>query len=250
MQLAERELELRRVKQREYAEQQLRVEAEEAAVRARRGHRAERDRWRRRVEEAQAAAQYAEEQRDALAARLAMVNESCERLREGVVALQGVAAELRTTFELEHRAAQARIRELEGELERARADPPAEQRSGGRGGPAARGDGGGARRRRRAPACPRGAVCHPSLPQAGGRCARWARCLGGEHPAAPGGPCAPWAERRPTPSRSAPARRRSPRVSWCLACSSRPGGCARSPAGRVAARLAAWAGRAQEPPRS
>ncbi len=129
VQLAERELELRRVKQREYAEQQLRVEAEEAAVRARGGQRAERDRWRRRVEEAQAAAQYAEEQRDTLAARLATVNESCERLREGVVALQGVAAELRTTFELQHRGAQARIRELEGELEHARVDPPAEQRS-------------------------------------------------------------------------------------------------------------------------
>jgi chromosome segregation ATPase len=128
-QLAERELELRRVKQREYAEQQLRVEAEEIAVRARRGHRTERDRWQRRVEEAHAAAQYAEEQRDALAARLATVNESCERLRQGVVTLQGVAAELRATFELEHRTSQARIRELEGELERARAHPLAEQRS-------------------------------------------------------------------------------------------------------------------------
>ncbi len=128
-QLAERELELRRVKQREYAEQQLRVEAEEIAVRARRGHRTERDRWQRRVEEAHAAAQYAEEQRDALAARLATVNESCERLRQGVVALQGVAAELRATFELEHHISQARIRELEGELERARAQPPAEQGS-------------------------------------------------------------------------------------------------------------------------
>jgi chromosome segregation ATPase len=130
-QLAERELELRRVKQREHAEQQLRVEAEEIAVRARRGHRTERDRWQRRVEEAHAAAQYAEEQRDALAARLAKVNESCERLRRGVVALQGVTADLRATFELEYRTSQARIRELEGELERARADPPPplEQRS-------------------------------------------------------------------------------------------------------------------------
>jgi chromosome segregation ATPase len=123
-QLAERELELRRVKQREYAEQQLRVEAEQAVVRARRGHRAELDRWQRRIEQAHAAAQYAEVQRDALAARLAAVNESCERLRGGVVALQGVAAELRTTFEREHRAAHARIRELEGELARAHASPP------------------------------------------------------------------------------------------------------------------------------
>jgi len=129
VQLAERELELRRVKQREYAEQQLRVEAEEAAVRARGGHRAERDRWRRRVEEAQAAAQYAEEQRDALAARLATVNESCERLRKGVVALQGVAAELRTTFEHDHRAFRARIDQLEAELDRARAKPSVGQGS-------------------------------------------------------------------------------------------------------------------------
>jgi hypothetical protein len=128
-QLAERELELRRVKQREYAEQQLRVEAEEVAVRARRGQRAELDRWQRRVEAAQADAQRAEEQRDALAARLAAVNESCERLRAGVLALQGVATELRTTFEREHLSARARIRELEGALERARAHPPEQQRS-------------------------------------------------------------------------------------------------------------------------
>ncbi len=128
-QLAERELELRRVKQREYAEQQLRVEAEEAAVRARRGRRAELDHWQRRAEEAQAAAQYAEEQRDELVARLATVTESCESLRQGVIALQGVAAELRTTFELEHRSTQARIRELEGALVHARARPLTEQRS-------------------------------------------------------------------------------------------------------------------------
>jgi colicin import membrane protein len=128
-QLAERELELRRVKQREYAEQQLRVEAEEAAVRARRGRRAELDHWQRRAEEAQAAAQSAEEQRDALAASLTAVNESCERLRVGVATLQGVATELRTTFEHEHRAFRARIHELEGELERARAQPLTEQRS-------------------------------------------------------------------------------------------------------------------------
>jgi chromosome segregation ATPase len=128
-QLAERELELRRVKQREYAEQQLRVEAEEAAVRARRSRRAELDHWQRRAEEAQTAAQYAEEQRDTLAVSLAAVSESCERLRAGVTTLQSVAAELRTTFEHEHRGFRKRIRELEGELERARAQPPTEQRS-------------------------------------------------------------------------------------------------------------------------
>ena len=128
-QLAERELELRRVKQREYAEQQLRVEAEEAAVRARRGRRAELDHWQRRAEEAQAAAQYAEEQRDALAASLATVNESCERLRVGVTTLQSVAAELRTTFEHDHHAFRARINQLEGELERARPKPSVGQDS-------------------------------------------------------------------------------------------------------------------------
>jgi hypothetical protein len=122
-QLAERELELRRVKQREYAEQQLRVEAEEAAVRARRGRRAELDHWQRRAEEAQVAAQYAEEQRDALAASLTAVNESCERLRVGVTTLQSVAAELRTTFERDHHVFRARINQLEGELERARPKP-------------------------------------------------------------------------------------------------------------------------------
>jgi hypothetical protein len=127
-QLAERELELRRVKQREYAEQQLRVEAEEVAARARRGHRTELDRWQRRVEAAEAAAQHAEAQRDALTARLAGVNESCERLRDGILALQGVAAELRATFERDHRLAQTRIRELEGALERARARPLEPQR--------------------------------------------------------------------------------------------------------------------------
>jgi hypothetical protein len=117
--LAERELELRRVKQREYAEQQLRVEAEEYAVRLRRGHRSELDRMRRRADEAHAAAQHAEEQRDALAARFAEVNVSCARLQRGVAALQSVAVELRTTFERDHLAAQSRIRELEGELGRA-----------------------------------------------------------------------------------------------------------------------------------
>jgi hypothetical protein len=119
--LAERELELRRVKQREYAEQQLRVEAEEAAVRLRRSHRAELDRLQRRAEEAHAAARHAEEQRDVLAARLAGVGESCARLQRSVTALQSVAAGLRTTLERDQQAAVARVRELERELARARA---------------------------------------------------------------------------------------------------------------------------------
>jgi len=115
-QLTARERELRRVKQREYAEQQLRVEAEDAVARLRRGHRAELDRLQRRAEEAHAAARRAEEQRDALAARLAGVSESCARLGRGVAALQSVAAELRATFERDHLAARARIAELEREL--------------------------------------------------------------------------------------------------------------------------------------
>jgi hypothetical protein len=119
-QLTARERELRRVKQREYAEQQLRVEAEEAVVRLRRGHRAELDRLQRRAEEAHAAARRAEEQRDALAARLARVSESCARLERGIGAVEGVAAELRATFERDHLTARARIAELERELELAR----------------------------------------------------------------------------------------------------------------------------------
>lgn len=121
-QLAERERELRRVKQREHAEQQLRVEAEEAAVRLRRGHRGELDRLQRRAEEAHAAAQHAEEQRAALAARLAGVSQICVRLERSVVALQSVALELRTKFERDHLAAQARIAELERKLAQSR--PP------------------------------------------------------------------------------------------------------------------------------
>jgi DNA repair exonuclease SbcCD ATPase subunit len=115
-QLAERDRELRRVKQREYAEQQQRVEAEEAAIRVRRGHRAELDRLQRRVEQAHAAAQHAEERRAALAVQLAAVSESCVRLERGITALQGVATELRDTFERDHLAARARIAELERQL--------------------------------------------------------------------------------------------------------------------------------------
>jgi chromosome segregation ATPase len=118
-QLAERDLELRRVKQREYAEQQLRVEAEEAAMRLRRVHRTDLDRLQRRAEEARAAAQHAEEQRDVLAARLAGVGESCVRLQRSVETLQSAAAGLRVMLEHDRRADQARIRTLEGELERA-----------------------------------------------------------------------------------------------------------------------------------
>jgi chromosome segregation ATPase len=122
-QLAEREHELRRVKQREYAEQQLRIEAEEHFTRLRRGHHAELDRLRQRVSEARAAARHAQEQREhaegqrtVLAAHLDAVSESCARLQANVLALHGAAGELRAMFEHEREAARARIQELERAL--------------------------------------------------------------------------------------------------------------------------------------
>jgi chromosome segregation ATPase len=124
-QLAERELELRRVKQREHAEQQLRVEAEEVAVRARSGHRAELDRWQRRLDTAHAATKRVQAQRDTLAAELAAVSASAERLEGSIHALQLVAAELRTSVAREHADSRARIAELEVRLERLRARRPA-----------------------------------------------------------------------------------------------------------------------------
>ncbi len=115
-QLAEREIELRRVKQREHAEQRLRVEAEEAAARLRRSHHAALERLQRRAEEAHAAARHAEEQRDTLAARLAEAGEIGARLQQSVAALQELAIGLRTMLERDHRAALARIRELEARV--------------------------------------------------------------------------------------------------------------------------------------
>jgi hypothetical protein len=122
-QLAEREHELRRVKQREYAEQQLRVEAEDGFMRLRRGHRAELDRLQRRLHEARASAQHAEEQcahaerqRAALTVQLAGVNESCARLQQSVATLQSTATELRGALERDQEAAHARIQELERSL--------------------------------------------------------------------------------------------------------------------------------------
>jgi hypothetical protein len=125
--LVEHERELRRVKQREYAEQQLRVEAEDNLTGLRREHRAELDRLHRRVQEAWAAERQAEEQRAvteqrraALAARLEGVQESSVRLRHGVAALQGAATDLRATLGREQQAARVRIAELEHELEQAK----------------------------------------------------------------------------------------------------------------------------------
>jgi hypothetical protein len=129
-QLGERELELRRVKQREHAEQQLRVEAEEATARLRRSHRAELDRLRRRAEETHDAARRATRQRDELAARMAAVEESCARLHRGVGALQSLAAGLRT-LERERRDALQRVRELEAELGQMRASAPPTRAAGG-----------------------------------------------------------------------------------------------------------------------
>jgi hypothetical protein len=153
-QLAGREHELRRVKQREYAEQQLRVEAEENVSRLRRRQRAEIDRLQRHVEEARLAMQgtgeraeelrvRAEQDRDeaerrrketerrlaaaererlqaeqrcaTLAAHLATVSDSCARLQAGMLVLEGAAGALRAEVEDERATAGAQIRELERE---------------------------------------------------------------------------------------------------------------------------------------
>jgi hypothetical protein len=209
-QLTARERELRRVKQREYAEQQLRVEAEEAVVRLRRGQRAELDRLQRRTEEAHAAARRAEEQRDALAARLAAVSQSCARLERGVSALQGVAAELRATFEHDHLAARARIVELERELELARC-----------------------------PAGPAGSEDPAHREEMAGALTAAAERLRAR--AVPASPEPPVPEVAPAP-REIPTVFVVPRLFAGT-------GRLRPVARRLAARLAAWADAAQEPPR-
>jgi chromosome segregation ATPase len=131
--LVEHERELRRVKQREYAEQQLRVEAEDNLTGLRREHRAELDRLHRRVQEAWAAERQAEERRTAaeqlraaaerhsaaLTARLAGVQESVVRLQHGMAALQAAAVDLRGTLGRERQDARARIAELEHALAQA-----------------------------------------------------------------------------------------------------------------------------------
>jgi hypothetical protein len=98
-QLADREHELRRVKQREYAEQQLRVEAEDNMTRLRRRHRSELERLQRRVEESRAAAHTAGERTEA------------QRLR---------AEERR--LEAERQCAQAEERRIEAERRHALAE--------------------------------------------------------------------------------------------------------------------------------
>jgi hypothetical protein len=157
-QLADREHELRRVKQREYAEQQLRVEAEENVTRLRRRQREEIDRLQRHVAEARSAMQStgeraeelrarAEQDRDeaerrrkeaerglasaerereraeracaTLAARLASVSESCERLRVGVRELELAAVALRAEVETEREVVAVRTGGLEAERETA-----------------------------------------------------------------------------------------------------------------------------------
>ncbi|HEY3759208.1 MAG TPA: hypothetical protein VGL37_05565 [Solirubrobacteraceae bacterium] len=157
-QLADREHELRRVKQREYAEQQLRVEAEENVARLRRRQREEIDRLQRHVAEARTAMQstseraeglraraeqdrdeaerrrkeaeralasaarerlQAEQQCAALTARLATVSESCARLRAGMSELEAVALALRAEIDAEREATAARIGALEAERETA-----------------------------------------------------------------------------------------------------------------------------------
>jgi hypothetical protein len=105
-QLADREHELRRVKQREYAEQQLRVEAEENVTRQRRRHRAELDRLQRRVEEAHVA--------------LHSSGERAEELR--VRAEEGRAEAERRQVEAERRGAQAERRHAAAERRRLQAE--------------------------------------------------------------------------------------------------------------------------------
>ncbi len=147
--LAERERELRRLEQREYAEQQLRVDAEETASRLRRRHRAELDRLQRRVEESHTAlhtaAARAEQQRAqveqrrleaeqrcaALRTRLSALSAGALRLQTGIHTLEATAATLRAEIERERDAAQTRLDELQqahaaatarlGELETAHA---------------------------------------------------------------------------------------------------------------------------------
>jgi chromosome segregation ATPase len=135
--LAEHERELLRVKQREYAEQQLRVEAQDDCTRLRRGYRAELHRLDRCLQESGAAgrsavqraeersaraeerAALAERRRAELEAQLVQVRESCSRLERNIAALQDVLAELRATLGREREAAEQRIVELERALERA-----------------------------------------------------------------------------------------------------------------------------------
>jgi hypothetical protein len=105
-QLADREHELRRVKQREYAEQQLRVEAEENLTRLRRRHRAELDRLQRRVDEARAAMHAAGE-------RSAELRERAEQ-RRAEAAARCAEAEQRCA-EAEQRHARAEQRRVQAE---------------------------------------------------------------------------------------------------------------------------------------
>src|SRR6202035_3402667 len=74
--------ELRRVKQREYAEQQLRVEAEENVTRLRRRQREEIDRLQRHVAEARAAMLSTGERADELRVRAEQERDEAERRRK------------------------------------------------------------------------------------------------------------------------------------------------------------------------
>jgi hypothetical protein len=95
---------------------ELRARAEEGRAEAER-QRVEAERRRVEAERRHAAAErqrlQAEEQCVALAARLAAASASCLRMQESILALQGVAVELRFKFEHEREAARTRIDELE-----------------------------------------------------------------------------------------------------------------------------------------
>ncbi|HEY7961645.1 MAG TPA: hypothetical protein VID29_06975 [Solirubrobacteraceae bacterium] len=116
-QLAEREQEVRRVKQREYAEQQLRVEAEEQSEHLRREQRAELDRLQRRLGASERHARELADQLEGVRRELAEAEQSA--------AAQGAALR-RTARELAEREADLAGRELT--LERTRTE--IEQRLG------------------------------------------------------------------------------------------------------------------------
>ncbi len=138
--LAEREHELRRAKQREYAEQQLRIEAEDRRIGADRESRAEIDRLSRRLSagerEARALARHLEsvqrelaETEQAVVAERAAVRHSERELKERLTDLEHRAIEIRRGLDSERAARERaerllanmrdghrRVREIVGEL--------------------------------------------------------------------------------------------------------------------------------------
>jgi hypothetical protein len=121
-QLTEREREVRSVKQREYAEQQLRVEAEERGERAQREMRAQMQELHRRLDETEQrarelAAELEDVRRELSEAHQAMalgerLRERSEELRERLVALEGRFTEMQREVAVEREAREHAEREL------------------------------------------------------------------------------------------------------------------------------------------